>query len=219
MTEYFCKFVGLTRPEAGKGSPAGNPYAVGVKVPHATQPPYTSPARHTTPDNHNPRPQRCRGLPQASPSLAPPEGHSILHPATYDIHEPSAPSHNPRLQRCRGLPQASPSLAPRGSFHPAPYNLCHPRPIRTQPQPRLQRCRGLPQASPSLAARRASFPHGPLTAAKKPPRAHCAGWLFCFMVLLQSGCGNPSGETVTLFSEQPLPGVPAGILLPVWLPP
>lgn len=138
MTEYFCKFARVARPESGKGSPAGNPYAVGVKVPHATQPPYTSPARHTTPDNHTPRPQRCRGLPAASPSPAP---------------------------------------------------------------------------------RRASFPHGPLTAAKKPPRAHCAGWLFCFMVLLQSGCGNPSGETVTLFSEQPLPGVPAGILLPVWLPP
>ena len=141
MTEYFCKFSEVTRPEAGKGSPAGNPYAVGVKVPHAAHPPYTSPARHTTPDNHNPQSQRCRGAPKARPSRPP------------------------------------------GGFIFIP-----------------------------------SFGHRPSAAAKNHP-AHCAGWFFALWFCSRGGVCNPSGETVTLFSGQPLPGVQAGILLPVWLPP
>lgn len=204
MTEYFCKFAGLIRPEAGKGSPAGNPYAVGVKVPHAAHP-----VRHTTPDPN------AVGARHRHARPGPPEGSFSFHPPPPDPRHPQ--SIRPQPQPAIPTPVPGP---PEGSFsfHPLSPDPRHPRSIRPQPQPRPQRRRGLPQASPSLAARRASFPHRPSAAAKNHP-AHCAGWLFALWFCSRGGVCNPSGETVTLFSGQPLPGVQAGILLPVWLPP
>ena len=145
MTEYFCKFAGLTRPEAGKGSPAGNPYAVGVKVPHTAHPPYTSPARHTTPDNHNPqsqRPSRPLGGFVFIPSAISQSSATSNHPPPATTPDPNA------VGACRrhALP------CPPGGFVFAPSAISqssatsnHPHPSHN---PRLQRCRGIAAGKP-----------------------------------------------------------------------